>query len=101
MRDPAAFEREWRDFLAATPRDTRKFLAMMAEIERKRKIMALIEAKRAKGRAKYLKRFGADGAVREQQSKADHIQSVETVLEDEGGFSVVLPNKLRSDGKLP
>jgi hypothetical protein len=47
----------WAAFVDTMPRKPYKFLAMVAAAERKRAIEALVTAKRAKGRERYLRRF--------------------------------------------
>ena len=46
----------WAAFLDTLPRRPHRFLAMVAEIERRRAVAELVAAKRAKGKARHLKR---------------------------------------------
>lgn len=62
LKDPKAFEREWREFLAATPRDNRKFIERFKEAARLQEQLAPIQAKREKGKLKHLRRLKAQSS---------------------------------------
>jgi len=56
-RHGETFDQAFRAFIGAMPRKPTRFLAMVAEAERLRTIRRQVAARKAKGRARYLKRF--------------------------------------------
>jgi hypothetical protein len=56
---PVAYDQQdaWRAFLDTLPRKPYAFLAMVAAAERRRAVRATVDAKKAKGLAKYQRRF--------------------------------------------
>lgn len=56
-RTNETFEQAWRAFLDGMPRKPFRFLAMVAEIEKRRAIKKGVGAKRAAGRARYERRM--------------------------------------------
>lgn len=59
VHDTAAYQREVSEWVDTFPRKNKRFLAMVAEAERKREIERKIAEKRAKGRHRHLKRVSA------------------------------------------
>ncbi len=57
INDQKAFAREWEEYKDSIPRKYTKFLAMVAESERKQEIARKIAAKRAKGKQLHMKRY--------------------------------------------
>ncbi len=55
VKEGETFDQAWERFMAPMPRKPWKFLAMVAENDRKARVAELVRAKRDKGRAKYLK----------------------------------------------
>ena len=53
------FEREFRAFLDEMPRKPTRFLAMVADIERRRGRQQAIAARKAQGRLRYQRRYAA------------------------------------------
>lgn len=56
VKDPKVYAREWEEYKETIPRRYTRFLKMVADLERKREAERKLAEKRAKGRAKYLKR---------------------------------------------